>query len=54
MYNAVKEKGPNIGVGLRGEPSADFFREEYEMNYLLANSQIPQVYHYFVILFNII
>lgn len=43
MYHAIKEKGPAIGVGLRGEPSADFFREEYEMNYLLANSPIPQI-----------
>lgn len=43
MYHAVKEKGDNIGVGLPGEPSADFFRIEYEMNYMLANSPIPQV-----------
>eukprot|EP00604_Paraphysomonas_vestita_P002807 CAMPEP_0174818868 /NCGR_PEP_ID=MMETSP1107-20130205/1786_1 /TAXON_ID=36770 /ORGANISM="Paraphysomonas vestita, Strain GFlagA" /LENGTH=326 /DNA_ID=CAMNT_0016031389 /DNA_START=207 /DNA_END=1187 /DNA_ORIENTATION=+ len=43
MYHAIKEKGPTIGIGLRGEPSADFFRDEYEMNYLLANSPIPQI-----------
>ena len=43
MYHAIKEKGPTIGIGERGESSADFFREEYEMNYLLANSSIPQV-----------
>jgi len=43
MYNAIKEKGSGIGIGLRGEPSADFFREEYEMNFALANSTIPQV-----------
>lgn len=43
MYHAIKEKGPTIGNGSRGEPSADFFREEYEMNYLLAHSPIPQV-----------
>lgn len=43
MYHAIKEKGPTIGVGHRGEPSADFFRDEYEMNYLLAYSPIPQV-----------
>jgi enoyl-CoA hydratase len=43
MYHAIKEKGPTIGNGSRGEPSADFFRDEYEMNYLLAHSPIPQV-----------
>lgn len=48
MYHAIKEKGPTIGIGLRGEPSADFFRDEYEMNYLLANSPIPQVISYFI------
>ena len=43
MYHAVKEKGPDIGIGKPGEPSADFFRVEYEMNFMLANSPIPQV-----------
>jgi enoyl-CoA hydratase/carnithine racemase len=43
MYHALKERGPTIGVGQRGEPSADFFRDEYEMNYLLACSPVPQV-----------
>jgi hypothetical protein len=48
MYHAVKELGDTIGVGHPGEPSADFFRIEYEMNFMLANSPIPQV----LLLFN--
>ena len=43
MYHAIKEKTPLIGIGHPGESSADFFRVEYEMNYMLDQSAIPQV-----------
>lgn len=43
MFHALKEKGPTIGTGYPGEPSADFFRTEYEMNYQLHCSAVPQV-----------
>lgn len=33
----------NLGTGKRGLLSSDFFRVEYEMNYLMANSKSPQV-----------
>jgi 3-hydroxyisobutyryl-CoA hydrolase len=33
----------NIGTGKSGSVEGDFFRSEYEMNYLLGVSRIPQV-----------
>jgi enoyl-CoA hydratase/carnithine racemase len=35
--------GNEIGTGKKGSVSNDFFRLEYEMNYLLGTSPIPQV-----------
>jgi len=32
-----------IGTGAKGTLHADFFRTEYEMNYLLATSPVPQI-----------
>ena len=32
-----------VGTGHRGHVHADFFRTEYEMNYLLGTSKIPQI-----------
>ena len=43
MYEAIKEKGPHIGIGHPGESSADFFRVEYQMNHMLQQSALPQV-----------
>jgi Enoyl-CoA hydratase/isomerase len=36
------ESGPH-GQGIIGVPTADFFRDEYIMNYMLATSPIPQI-----------
>ncbi len=33
----------DLGTGKRGMLSSDFFRTEYEMNYLLGTSNVPQV-----------
>ena len=40
MSAAVKK---DLGTGKRGMLSSDFFRTEYEMNYLLGTSNVPQV-----------
>ena len=43
IYEAVKVKTPTTGTGKVGDLSADFFREEYEMNFMLGTSVIPQI-----------
>ena len=40
MSNEAKK---DLGTGKRGMLSSDFFRTEYEMNYLLGTSTVPQV-----------
>jgi enoyl-CoA hydratase/carnithine racemase len=39
---AGNDAGPH-GQGIAGVATADFFRDEYIMNYLLATSPIPQI-----------
>jgi enoyl-CoA hydratase/carnithine racemase len=35
--------GPDLGTGKPGRFSSDFFRAEYEMNYMLGISDLPQI-----------
>jgi enoyl-CoA hydratase/carnithine racemase len=41
--DAVGFRPGGLGMGFRGMLSSDFFRDEYEMNYLVGSSKIPQV-----------
>lgn len=43
VYESCKTNRANIGWGAPGDISSDFFREEYQMNYLLGTSPLPQV-----------
>lgn len=43
LYDDVVAGGDTLGKGIAGRLSTDFFREEYEMNYMLGTSAIPQI-----------
>jgi len=43
IYMYLKEHASAAGSGKQGTVDADFFRSEYEMNYLIGTSPIPQV-----------
>ena len=43
IWEDCMKGGESIGKGVPGRISTDFFREEYEMNYMLGTSTIPQV-----------
>ena len=43
IYLYLKENAGAAGSGKEGTVDADFFRSEYEMNYLIGTSPIPQV-----------
>ena len=43
IYLYLKENASAAGSGRQGTVDADFFRSEYEMNYLIGTSPIPQV-----------
>jgi len=43
LYEDVVAGGPTLGKGVSGRMSTDFFKEEYEMNYMLGTSPIPQI-----------
>jgi enoyl-CoA hydratase/carnithine racemase len=43
LYDDVVAGGDTLGKGIVGRMSTDFFKEEYEMNYMLGTSPIPQV-----------
>jgi enoyl-CoA hydratase/carnithine racemase len=39
----MRTRSQSVGTGARGSLHVDFFRTEYEMNYLLATSLVPQI-----------
>jgi enoyl-CoA hydratase/carnithine racemase len=43
IYMYLKDASSSIGSGKPGTIEADFFRSEYEMNYLIGTSPIPQI-----------
>lgn len=43
LYEDCVLGGPTLGSGAPGRITSDFFLEEYEMNYILGTSPIPQV-----------
>ena len=43
IWEDCMKGGDLLGKGAPGRISSDFFREEYEMNYMLGTSTIPQV-----------
>ena len=42
-YDSILLSRDKVGSGAAGIPSTDFFREEYQMNYAIAQSKAPQV-----------